>query len=77
MTTMFITDIKRGADTFSEFRGRILYAVVKDNSDNLLCSATLEYILRAYFDKQAEIANYKEALIKYLDFNDRMIEHVS
>ena len=77
MTTMFITEIKQGAESFSEFRGRILYAVVKHNSDKLVCSATLEFILRAYFDKQTEIANYKEALIKYLDFNNRMIKCVS
>ena len=74
---MFITKIKPGANSFSEYNGRILYAVVRDNSDNLVCSATLDFILRAYFDKQTEIANYKEALIKYLDFNDRMIKHVS
>ncbi len=77
MTTMFITGINKGADSFSEFRGRILYAVVKDNSDRLVCSATLEFILRTYFDEQTKIANYKEALIRYLDFNNRMTKFVS
>ena len=74
---MFITDIKKGADSFNEFRGRILYATVRDNSDELVCSATLEFILRVFFDRQDEVVNYKEALIKYLDFNDEMIRCVS
>ena len=76
-TKMFITKIKQGAGTFHEFRGRLLYAEVRDNNDELVCSATLEFILRAFFDRQNEVHNYKEALMKYLDFNDKMIRHVS
>ena len=54
---MFITDIKKGADSFKEYRGRILYATVRDNSDELVCSATLEFILRAFFDRQNEVVD--------------------
>lgn len=74
---MFITGIKAGTDSFHEYRGRVIYAELRDNSDNLIVSATLEYILRAFFDRKAEIQNYKEALIRYFDFTDKMIKNVS
>ena len=74
---MFITDIKKGAESFKEFRGRILYAKVKNNSDELVCSATLGFILKTFYDRQDEVVNYKEALNKYLDFNDEMIQCIS
>ena len=74
---MFITKIRQGTESFHEFKGRLLYAEVRNKNDELVCSATLEFILRAFFDRQNEVLNYKEALNKYLDFNDKMIRHVS
>lgn len=74
---MFITNIKQGAETFNEFKWRLLYAEVRDKNAELICSATLEFILRTFFDRQNEVYNYKEALYKYIDFNDEMIRNVT
>lgn len=74
---MFITKIRQGAKSFHEYRGRLLYAEVRDNNNELVCCATLEFILRTYFNRQNEVRNYKEALFKYFNFNDEMIKNVS
>lgn len=69
---MTITEIRPGAESFTEFRGRILYArVVK--GDEVFCLATLEFILQVYFDRQEKVTNYWEALKKYIDFNNRLV----
>jgi hypothetical protein len=73
---MFITNIKQGADSFNKFRGRLLYAEVRDNNDELVCSATLDFILQSFFERQDEVVNYKEAFLKYLNFNDKMIKQI-
>ena len=74
---MGIVNIRKGADTYSEYRGRMLYAEVRDCSDKLVCSATLEFILLAYYKIKHKVTNYEEALIEYIKFNDEMIKHVS
>jgi hypothetical protein len=74
---MFITNIKQGADTYSKYMGRILYAEVRNNEDKIICSATLDFILTDFFDRQSEIQNYKESLMRYINFNNVMIKHVS
>jgi len=73
---MFITNIKPGANTYNDYKGRLLYAEVRENDDSLVCFAALEFILQAFFDRQEKVSNYKEALFRYIDFNNEMIESI-
>jgi len=52
-----------------------LYAELREY-DELVCSATLDYVLKTYYHKAGEIQNYKEALIKYIDFNNELILYI-
>ena len=71
---MQIINVKRGANSFNEFKGRILYAEVVDKSGSLVCSATLDFILKVFYNRQDEIENYEDALSTFIDFNEELID---
>lgn len=71
-----IVHIKRGAKDYSTYQGRLQYAVVSNDKGERECSATLEFILKEYWNKRETIINYKEALFEYIDFNKDMIKNV-
>ena len=62
---MFITNIKECIDK------KWMYAIIKDNNDKLLCSATLGFILQEYYGQRNMVYNYKEALMKYIKHNEK------
>jgi hypothetical protein len=75
--TKRIVDIKPGDNSFSTYRGRILYARIEDMNGELYGSATLDFILRVEYDNRDQVINYKEALLKYLDFSVQVRENYS
>jgi hypothetical protein len=74
--TLIITNILVGSTNIKEYRGKLQYAKVEDIRGNLVCSATLEYILKAYYERKEQICNYKEALFEYIEFYDNLIKTI-
>lgn len=60
-----IKDIEQGS---GDFRSKRLYAKVESNEKGIVCSATLNFILRMYYKRKDKVQNYEEALKKFLDF---------
>lgn len=59
-----------------DFRSKILYATVDRIGDGLICSATVDFILRMYYGRRDKVENYEEVLGMFLDFYDKLIRRV-
>lgn len=68
-----IKNIKQGE---GDFRSKILYATVDRIGDGLVCSATVNFILRMYYGRRDKVENYEEVLGMFLDFYDKLIRRV-
>ena len=68
-----IKNIKQGD---GDFRSKILYATVERIGEGMVCSATVDYILRMYYGRRDKIENYEEVLGMFLDFYDKLIRRV-
>jgi hypothetical protein len=65
-----IKNIKQGD---GDFRSKILYATVERIGEGMVCSATVDFILRMYYGQRDKIENYEEVLTMFLDFYDKLI----
>lgn len=63
----FVKNFTLGNDPYKRL---ILYAEVVDAKDQLICSATVEFILSMYYDRANQVVNYKQTLEKYIDHNN-------
>ena len=68
-----IKNIKQGE---GDFRSKILYATVERIGEGMVCSATVDFILRMYYGRRDKIENYEEVLGMFLDFYDKLIRRV-
>ena len=68
-----IKNIEQGK---GDFRSKILYATVDRIGDGLVCSATVNFILRMYYGRRDKVENYEEVLGMFLDFYDKLIRRV-
>lgn len=64
-----IINIEKGAESFGEYRGRLLYAHLVDANERLICSATLDYILNNFQTRKGIVSNYQEAYDTLLSFS--------
>jgi hypothetical protein len=58
-----IKDIKRGEGNQSIF----WYASVEKIGEGLVCKATLDFILKVYYNEKELVQNYKDALFVFLE----------
>jgi hypothetical protein len=58
-----IKDIKSGKGSQSVF----LYASVEKIGEGLVCKATLDFILKEYYNRMELVQNYKDALFVFLE----------
>jgi len=59
-----------------DFRSKILYATVDKVGAGMVCSATVDFILRMYYGRRDKVENYEEVLGMFLDFYDKLIRRV-
>lgn len=74
---MKIINIKSGDTTFSTYNGKFQYARLVTDTSETIASATLELLLKINYVNRDKISNYEEALIEYIDFNNKMIEAIN